>query len=78
LGQLFKKETEMSFNQYVNLVRIKQAQQLLLHSKATISEIGDRIGYNNTNYFSKMFKKLNGLTPKEFRDTYEQHYESLD
>jgi len=25
-----------------------------------------------------MFKKLNGLTPKEFRDTYEQHYESLD
>ena len=78
LGQVFKKETELSFNQYVNFIRIKKAQQLLLHTRQTINEIADVIGYNNTNYFSKMFKKLNGLTPKEFREKYEQSYESLD
>lgn len=78
LGQLFKKETDMSFNQYVNRVRIKQAQKLLLHTMQTVSEVGDSIGYNNTNYFSKMFKKLTGLTPKEFRDQYSQQYESLE
>ena len=78
LGQVFKKETELSFNQYVNFIRIKKAQQLLLHTGQTINEIADAIGYNNTNYFSKMFKKLNGLTPKEFREKYEQSYESLD
>jgi two-component system response regulator YesN len=78
LGQLFKKETELSFNQYVNFIRIKKAQQLLLHTGKTINEIANAIGYNNTNYFSKMFKKLNGLTPKEFREKYEHGYESLD
>lgn len=77
LGQIFKKETEMSFNQYLNLVRIKKAQHLLLHTQQTINEISEAIGYNNTNYFSKMFKKLNGITPKEFRDTYREGYDSL-
>lgn len=77
LGQLFKKETELSFNQYLNLVRIKKAQHLLLHTQQTINEISEEIGYNNTNYFSKMFKKLNGITPKEFRDTYREEYDSL-
>lgn len=78
LGQLFKKETNRSFSQYLNQIRIKKAQQLLLHSTQTISEIADAIGYNNTNYFSKMFKKLNGITPKEFRDQYDSGYEALE
>lgn len=78
LGQVFKKEMHNSFSQYLNQIRIKKAQQLLLHSTQTISEIADAIGYNNTNYFSKMFKKLNGITPKEFRDQYDSGYEALE
>lgn len=78
LGQLFKKETQRSFSQYLNQVRIKKAQQLLLYTQKTINEIADETGYNNTNYFSKMFKKLNGITPKEFREQYESGYQSLD
>lgn len=77
LGQIFKKETELSFNQYLNLVRIKNAQKQLLHSQQTINEIAENIGYNNTNYFSKMFKKLNGITPKEFREIYSENYDPL-
>ncbi len=64
LGQLFKKEVHSSFSQYLNQVRIKKAQQLLLYSNLNINEIAEEIGYNNTNYFSKMFKKLNGLCLK--------------
>ncbi|MGX7031043.1 response regulator transcription factor [Vagococcus zengguangii] len=68
-GQLFKKETDMSFNQFLNRIRIKLAMQQLSETSATINEIAEQVGYNNTNYFSKMFKKLNGLSPKEYRDS---------
>lgn len=74
LGQMFKKETHYSFSQYLNQVRIKKAQQLLINSYQTINEISEEIGYNNTNYFSKMFKKMNGLSPKEFREKYHGDY----
>ena len=77
LGQVFKKEMHNSFSQYLNQIRIKRAQQLLLHSNLNINEIADEIGYNNTNYFSKMFKKLNGITPKEFREAYHGDYSDL-
>lgn len=78
LGQLFKKEMHSSFSQYLNQVRIKKAQQLLLYSNQNINEIADEIGYNNTNYFSKMFKKLNGITPKEFREQYLMDYSNVN
>lgn len=77
LGQLFKREMHSSFAQYLNQVRIKKAQQLLLYSNKNINEISDEIGYNNTNYFSKMFKKLNGITPKEFREQYMSGYSEV-
>lgn len=74
IGQVFKKEMQVTFAQYLNQVRIKKAQELLLNSNQNINEIADAIGYNNTTYFSKMFKKLTGLTPKEFRE----HYQTIE
>lgn len=74
LGQVFKKEIRYSFSQYLNQIRIKRAQYLLLNSNFNINEISEEIGYNNTNYFSKMFKKLNGITPKDFREEYKDGY----
>ena len=52
LGQVFKKEIRYSFSQYLNQIRIKRAQYLLLNSNFNINEISEEIGYNNTNYFS--------------------------
>lgn len=74
IGQVFKKEMHLTFAQYLNQVRIKKAQELLLNSTQNINEISDAIGYNNTTYFSKMFKKLTGLAPKEFREQYASTY----
>ncbi len=78
LGQIFKKETERSFSQYLNQVRTKHAQKLLLYTDDTINEISEKVGFNNTNYFSKMFKKLNGITPKEFREQYQSNYAGVE
>ncbi|MBO0482933.1 response regulator transcription factor [Candidatus Enterococcus courvalinii] len=66
LGQLFKKETKKSFSTYLNHLRMEQAKWLLLHSEQNINEISNEIGYNNTTYFSKLFKKIVGQSPKEY------------
>lgn len=77
LGQCFKNETECSFAQYLNQVRIQKAQQLLLYTNKSINEIAYETGYNANHYFIKMFKKLNGLSPKEFRDRYKDNYQAI-
>lgn len=77
LGQLFKKETKKSFSQYLNQYRMKKAQNLLLYTDDNVNEIADQIGFNNSTYFSQMFKKMNDLTPKEFREKYKHHYHSV-
>ncbi|HEP3196174.1 TPA: response regulator [Streptococcus pyogenes] len=77
LGQCFKNETERSFTQYLNHVRIQKAQQLLLYTNQSINEITYETGYNTNHYFIKMFKKLNGLSPKEFRDRYKDNYQAI-
>ena len=56
LYQIFKKETKRSFSQYLNQVRTKHAQKLLLYTDDTINEISEKVGFNNTNYFSKCLK----------------------
>lgn len=77
LGQLFKKETKKSFSQYLNQYRMKKAQNLLLYSDDNVNEIADKIGFNNSTYFSQIFKKMNDLTPKEFREKYQNQYHSV-
>jgi two-component system response regulator YesN len=72
LGQLFKKETKRSFSQFLNQHRMEKAQSMLLHSEKNINEIADEIGYNNSTYFSKMFKKMYGVSPKEYRESIER------
>lgn len=70
LGQLFKKETNKSFSQYLNHFRIKEAQNLLLKSNHNINEIAELVGYTSSGYFYKNFKKECGISPKEYRERY--------
>lgn len=77
LGQCFKSETERSFSQFLNQIRIQKAQQLLLYTPKSINEIAYETGYNTNHYFIKMFKKLNGMSPKEFRETYKDKYQAM-
>lgn len=68
LGQIFKKETGISLNDYINKVRINKAKKLLKESNAMVYEIAEQVGFSDPQYFSTVFKKNTGISPKEYRD----------
>ena len=64
---LFKKETKETIVDYITKVRIQNAKLLLRDSNLKIYEISYKVGYANPTYFNKIFKKVTGVTPFEFR-----------
>lgn len=52
---------------YINMIRIKKAKELLKKNEMSIKEIGYTVGYSDPNYFSKVFKKYEGYSPKEYK-----------
>lgn len=62
---IYSKQNEMT--DLTNLSRIEIAQELLLNNNLNISEIAYRIGFNDPRYFSRCFKKVVGVSPKEYR-----------
>ncbi|WP_100403205.1 helix-turn-helix transcriptional regulator [Bacillus sp. FJAT-42315] len=69
--RLFKKETGNTFSEYITFVRLRKAVWMLRYTDKTIEEISDEVGFNTPNYFSSTFKKVIGITPREFRLTKE-------
>ena len=67
-SHLFKKETGISFVDYVNTQRVCRAEELLRTSDKRISEIAQEVGVENSNYFSVMFRKMRGISPQEYRN----------
>ncbi len=64
---VFSQEMGITFIEYVTNIRMEKAKELLRCSGMKSSEIGYAIGYKDPHYFSYLFKKLHGCTPKEFR-----------
>ena len=64
---LFKKEIGLSFKEYLNQVRIEESKRLLTNSNFSIIDIAIAVGFEDQSYFSKVFKKYTGMTPKQFR-----------
>ena len=67
LSTLFKKELGVTLTEYVNGKRMEYAIYLLNTTKLSISAVGQRCGIQDDNYFTKIFKKYVGKTPKQFR-----------
>ncbi len=67
LSALLKKETGETFSEYLNKVRIRHAVELLKTTDLTFQEIARRSGYRDGFYFSKIFKKTFGLSPRNFK-----------
>lgn len=63
----FKQTTGMGFKEYLNYVRLKHAQTALLTTDNTITDIALECGFNDSNYFKDLFKKVYGKSPREFR-----------
>lgn len=68
-SRVFKEEIGDTFNFYVNKVRIEAAKKLLLNEKVPLVEISSLVGFEGQSYFSKVFKKLTGVTPGKYRES---------
>lgn len=66
-SEQFKMRTEKNFNEYLNDLRINKALELLRKPGLKVSEIGELVGYNNSSYFIKIFRKKIGMTPSDYR-----------
>ncbi|MBA2938572.1 helix-turn-helix domain-containing protein [Paenibacillus sp. CGMCC 1.16610] len=67
LSVYIKEKTGANFSDHMNRVRIQKAKELLVGSNLSIQHIGEKIGYRNGTSFIRMFKKITGETPGEFR-----------
>lgn len=63
----FKQTTGSSFKEYLNMVRIEESKRLLANTNFSIIDIALSSGFEDQSYFTKVFKKYTGMTPKQFR-----------
>lgn len=66
-SSIFSKEAGKTFVEYLTEVRIEKAKEFLMCSSMKTSEIGYEVGYKDPHYFSYVFKKVQGCSPKEYR-----------
>ncbi|MDS0524241.1 response regulator [Clostridium sp. SHJSY1] len=66
---LFKKETRMTFTNYLTLVRMNEAKKLLRTTTMKTFQVAQEIGYSESNYFSYCFKRHFGISPSEYRNS---------
>lgn len=66
LSSLFKKNCEYGFSEYINFHKIQHAKKLLQEGNYKIYEIAEQLGFENAFYFSKVFKKVEGCSPRDY------------
>jgi YesN/AraC family two-component response regulator len=67
LTRIFKSSQNMAVAEYVNYCRIEKAKELLTSTDDTTIVIAEKIGYNNSDTFTRNFKKMEGITPSDYR-----------
>lgn len=74
LSHIFKKETGVNFVDYVNTLKIEKAKAFLSRSSLKINEIASAVGFDNSNYFTILFKRLTGCTPGYYREHFKSSH----
>lgn len=72
LSDLFKREVGMTFSQYIRDKRIEKSKELLKDKSLKLYEVAYQVGIKEQGYFSSLFKKVTGITPKSYREQLEQ------
>ena len=70
LSSMFKEETGISLTEYITKVRIEKSKKLLTENSISISSIALQCGFKDQSYFTKVFKKETGTSPKKYRNNY--------
>lgn len=68
LGYVFHQETGEYFSDYINSIRIQEAQRLLRETNQTVGSIAASVGYSSVNYFCQVFKKATAQSPARYRE----------
>ena len=66
LSALFKKTCNVGFSEYITQKKISRAKSLLLEQDLKIYEVADKLGFESAFYFSKVFKKVEGVSPRDY------------
>ena len=67
LSSLFHREMKMKFTDYISKIRISRAKKLLVETNLTIKEISEKVGYQSTRHFTKLFIKYADMYPSAYR-----------
>jgi len=67
LSRKFKYITGIGINEFITHVRMTNAEKLLRDKTLSITEVAQQCGYNDSNYFSTVFKKFKGISPLKFK-----------
>lgn len=67
LSRSFKKATGFNIVTYINLIRIKEAQKMLINSNKNITEIAYQVGYESITHFERVFKSITSMSPLKYR-----------
>ena len=70
LSRFFKKKTGYNLQEYINLMKISKAKDLLTRSSQSIQYIADKVGIHDEKYFMRLFKKYESMTPTEYRKAF--------
>ncbi|MDE7206038.1 MAG: AraC family transcriptional regulator, partial [Lachnospiraceae bacterium] len=65
--KFFKQNFDKSFIMYLSELRIEKAKELLADITVNVKDIGQKVGYRDSSYFTKVFKRFTGVTPSEYR-----------
>ncbi|MCZ8517385.1 AraC family transcriptional regulator [Paenibacillus filicis] len=70
LSRFFKKKTGYNLQEYIHLLKISKAKDLLTRSTKSIKLVAELVGFNDEKYFMRLFKKYENMTPTEYRQAY--------
>lgn len=70
LAKLYKKKTGVNIKDYINEYRIEKARELLRNGNNNVSDVAEKVGFDNFSYFSTLFKKITGVSPKDYKMLY--------
>ena len=67
---MFSKKTGFGVIEYLNYFRVQKAKELLDNPASKVFNVGERVGVENSKYFSRIFKKYTGKTPSEYKNAH--------
>ncbi len=72
LSHIFKRRLNVNINTYINKVRVEASKTFLIESDSPVNEIAYNVGFNDPNYYSRVFRQLVGISPKEYKKRFKK------